>query len=67
MNIKNIVTIVGIIMLMAILVSSDDGMLCVEQVVCDQDGFEYPTQCDFNDAREDNPTLEIAPCPIERS
>lgn len=62
MNFKIIFAFVGFIVSMVVSLSYQDDMGCIERVVCDQNGFEYPTQCDFDEARKDNPTLQIAPC-----
>lgn len=62
MNFRIIFAFVGFIVSMVDSLSYVDGMGCIEQVVCDQNGFEYPTQCDFDESRENNPTLQIAPC-----
>lgn len=62
MDVKIVFAIVGIIVAMALSVSCRYFGDCIERPVCDTSGLEYASECDFNNARRDNPTLTLGPC-----
>lgn len=37
--------------------------ICIQQIVCDNNGKQYPTKCALDNAIKENPNLMMADCP----
>lgn len=59
MNLKIILAIIGIIVSLA-----SFGEMCAQHIVCDTTGKVYPTPCAFDAAKQQDSSLQLAPCPL---